>query len=51
MNGHPQYAEALALYALGALDNPRELAPAIRRALAVVERGEPALLDTVTQPN
>lgn len=25
MNGHPQYAEALALYALGALDNPQEL--------------------------
>jgi anti-sigma-K factor RskA len=26
MNGHPQYAEALALYALGALDDHRELA-------------------------
>jgi hypothetical protein len=26
MNGHAQYAEALALYALGALDDPRELA-------------------------
>jgi hypothetical protein len=26
MNGHPQYAETLALYALGALDNPQELA-------------------------
>jgi len=26
MNGHPQYAESLALYALGALDNPKELA-------------------------
>jgi anti-sigma-K factor RskA len=26
MNGHPQYAEALALYALGALDDPRERA-------------------------
>ena len=26
MNGHPQYAEALALYAMGALDNPQELA-------------------------
>ncbi len=26
MNGHPQFAEALALYALGALDNPQELA-------------------------
>jgi Anti-sigma-K factor rskA, C-terminal len=26
MNGHPQFAETLALYALGALDDPRELA-------------------------
>jgi hypothetical protein len=26
MNGHPQYADALALYALGALDSPQELA-------------------------
>ncbi|HET9836667.1 MAG TPA: anti-sigma factor [Candidatus Angelobacter sp.] len=26
MNGHPQYADALALYALGALDNAQELA-------------------------
>jgi hypothetical protein len=26
MNGHSQYAEALALYAMGALDDPRELA-------------------------
>ena len=25
MNGHPQYAEALALYALGAMDNAQEL--------------------------
>ena len=26
MNGHPQYAEALALYAMAALDDPQELA-------------------------
>lgn len=26
MNGHPQYAEALALYAMGALDNAQDLA-------------------------
>lgn len=26
MNGHPQYADTLALYAMGALDNPQELA-------------------------
>ena len=26
MNAHPQFAEALALYAMGALDNPQDLA-------------------------
>lgn len=26
MNGHPQYAEALALYAMGALDDPKDMA-------------------------
>ena len=29
---------------------PNDLGPAIRRALAVVKRGEPALVDVVTQP-
>jgi len=48
---YAQLAKSMGWYAEGPIDNPRELAPAIRRALAVVERGEPALLDTVTQPN
>ncbi|HZD09544.1 MAG TPA: hypothetical protein VE176_14910, partial [Candidatus Limnocylindrales bacterium] len=26
MNAHPQFAEALALYTMGALDNPQDLA-------------------------
>ena len=26
MNGHPQFADALALYAMGALDDPQDLA-------------------------
>ena len=38
-------------YAEGPIENPRDLGPAIKRALAVVEKGEPALLDTITQPN
>ena len=29
---------------------PKDLTPAVKRALAVVKRGEPALLDVVTQP-
>ena len=43
-------AQGMGWYAEGPITDPKELAPAIRRALAVVERGEPAFLDTVTQP-
>jgi len=48
---YAQLAKSMGWYAEGPIDNPRDLGPAIRRALAVVERGQPALLDTVTQPN
>ncbi len=43
-------AQGLGWYAEGPITDPKELGPAIRRALAAVERGKPALLDTVTQP-
>ena len=43
-------AQSMGLYAEGPITNPNDLAPAIRRAIAVVKRGEPALLDVVTQP-
>jgi acetolactate synthase I/II/III large subunit len=38
------------MYGDGAIDNPNDLGPAIRRAIDVVKRGEPALIDVVTQP-
>lgn len=43
-------AKSLGWYSEGPIENPNDLAPAIRRAIAVVKRGEPALLDVVTQP-
>ena len=43
-------AKNLGWYSEGPIENPNDLAPAIRRAIAVVKRGEPALLDVVTQP-
>jgi acetolactate synthase I/II/III large subunit len=43
-------AQSLGWYAEGPITDPNNLAPAITRALAAVKRGEPALLDTVTQP-
>jgi thiamine pyrophosphate-dependent acetolactate synthase large subunit-like protein len=34
----------------GPISDPKDLGPAIKRALDVVSRGEPALVDVVTQP-
>ena len=44
-------ARSMGWYAEGPIEHPSDLRPAIRRAIAQVERGVPALLDTVTQPN
>jgi thiamine pyrophosphate-dependent acetolactate synthase large subunit-like protein len=43
-------AQSMGVYAEGPITDPNELAPALRRAIAVVKRGEPALVDVVTQP-
>ena len=43
-------AKSMGMWAEGPITNPKDLGPALRRALAVVKRGEPALLDVVTQP-
>ncbi len=43
-------AESMGMHAEGPISNPNDLGPAIRRAIAVVKGGEPALLDVVTQP-
>jgi acetolactate synthase-1/2/3 large subunit len=43
-------AQGMGCYAEGPISNPKDLGPAIQRALAIVKRGEPALLDVVTQP-
>ena len=43
-------AKGFGVYAEGPISNPRDLAPALQRALAVVKRGEPALIDTIVEP-
>jgi thiamine pyrophosphate-dependent acetolactate synthase large subunit-like protein len=42
-------AQSMGVYAEGPIANPRDVSGAIRRAIAVVKRGEPALVDVVTQ--
>jgi len=43
-------AQGMGVHAQGPITNPSDLAPAIARALEVVKRGEPSLIDVVTQP-
>jgi thiamine pyrophosphate-dependent acetolactate synthase large subunit-like protein len=43
-------ARSLGVHAEGPITDPRELGGALKRAVEVVKRGEPALVDVVTQP-
>ena len=42
-------AKAYGVHGIGPIENPNDLAPALKRAIDVVKRGEPALVDVVTQ--
>jgi acetolactate synthase-1/2/3 large subunit len=47
---YAKLAQSMGVYGEGPVQDPKDLGPAIRRALEVVRRGEPALVDVVTQP-
>ena len=47
---YAKLAQSMGLYAEGPISDPKELGPAIKTAIAAVKRGEPALIDVVTQP-
>ena len=46
---YAKLAQAQGVWAEGPITDPSQLGPALRRAVAVVKRGEPALLDVVCQ--
>ena len=43
-------AQGFGVYAEGPITDPKDLRPALQRALAVVKKGEPALVDVIMQP-
>jgi thiamine pyrophosphate-dependent acetolactate synthase large subunit-like protein len=47
---YAKMAHAYGMYGEGPIEHPTDLAPAIKRGLERVRRGEPALIDVVTQP-
>ena len=44
---YAKLAQSMGWYAEGPITDPKEIAPALKRAIAVVEKGEPALIDAV----
>ena len=46
---YAKLAESLGVHGEGPVTDPKDLAPALQRAIAIVKRGEPALVDVVTQ--
>lgn len=46
---YAKLAQSLGVHAEGPITDANDLAPALKRAIAVVKRGEPALIDVVTQ--
>jgi acetolactate synthase-1/2/3 large subunit len=47
---YAKLAQSMGVYAEGPISDPKDLSAAITRAIQVVKRGEPALLDVLTQP-
>lgn len=43
-------AQAQGVHAEGPISDPQALGPAIARAIAVVKRGDPALIDVIAEP-
>ncbi len=43
-------AKSLGVWSAGPISSPHELRPALARAIDVVEQGEPALVDVISQP-
>jgi acetolactate synthase-1/2/3 large subunit len=47
---YAKVAQGMGVYAEGPISDPKDLRPALERAIAMVKRGEPALVDVFTQP-
>lgn len=47
---YAKIAQGYGLYAEGPISDPKDLAPALKRGIERVKKGEPVLLDVVTQP-
>jgi hypothetical protein len=43
-------AKSMGWYGVGPIHDPKELGPALKRAVEMVKGGQPALINSMTQP-
>jgi len=47
---YAKMAQAYGMEGIGPINDPKDLAPAFKRGIELVKRGEPVMIDVVTQP-
>jgi acetolactate synthase I/II/III large subunit len=47
---YAKLADSMGVWSTGPINDPKDLGPALRKAVEVVKAGEPAMVDVVTQP-
>jgi acetolactate synthase I/II/III large subunit len=47
---YAKMAESMGVFGVGPISDPSQLGPALKRAMEVIKRGEPAMVDVRTQP-
>ncbi len=47
---YAKLAQGMGMLGIGPIEKPEDLAPALRRGIETVKRGEPVLIDVITQP-
>lgn len=47
---YAKLAQSMGMMGIGPIERPEDLAPAIKRGIETVKRGDPVLIDVVTQP-
>ena len=43
-------ADSMGVWSKGPISDPKDLAPALKQAIAIVKQGQPALIDVISQP-
>ena len=43
-------AQSMGVHGIGPITDPKDLGPALKKAIPIVKKGEPVLIDVVSQP-